>query len=146
MWHYFIRLVNWSYVANFFRQSLPKNSQLFLSPQKGLPYDSSSTEVLLKSIEKKVITFPPYVSQEAQDLIKKLLVITPSKRPTLQQIKEHKWLSPELKTLNPLLPTADQTQSSVNITQSQINNSIDSHVEQKEQSNDGNSIPQRKLM
>jgi len=112
----------------------------------GLPYDSSSTEVLLKSIEKKAINFPSYVSLEAQELIKKMLHITPSKRATLQQIKDHKWLASEIKSINSsATASSEQNSSSLNLTQNQINDAVDSKVEQNEQNNPQN-IAQRKLM
>jgi len=37
-------------------------------------------------------TIPPFVSREARDLIKRLLVLDPEKRITLEEVQKHPWI------------------------------------------------------
>ena len=63
------------------------------------PFWSSSDEKLLLSILQGHYTMPsPYwdnVSREAKDLVQRLLVVEPSKRPTASEALSHPWLQME---------------------------------------------------
>mmetsp|Transcript_34336 Transcript_34336/g.77341 ORF Transcript_34336/g.77341 Transcript_34336/m.77341 type:complete len:502 (-) Transcript_34336:82-1587(-) len=60
------------------------------------PFYDDSTAVLFKQIRKGEYTFPsPYwdgVSEEAKDLVSKMLVVDPAKRYTAQQCLDHPWI------------------------------------------------------
>ncbi|KAH0574496.1 Kinase, CAMK CAMKL [Spironucleus salmonicida] len=65
-----------------------------------LPFDDDQVDRLYKKIIVGEFTIPSHVSNEAQDLIQHILVVTPSKRFTIEDIKKHpfftKNLPPEL--------------------------------------------------
>jgi len=56
-----------------------------------LPFDDPNTTKLYKKITIADYTVPPYVSQQAKDLISKILCIDPSKRYTISDIMNHPW-------------------------------------------------------
>ena len=56
-----------------------------------LPFQEEDTKLLYEKIVKGKYQVPYYVSQEAGDLIQKILNINPNKRYTIEQIKKHKW-------------------------------------------------------
>ena len=56
-----------------------------------LPFEDNDNEVLFKKILKCKVFYPSYVSSEAKDLMKKILVVDPQRRITLAQIKQHKF-------------------------------------------------------
>lgn len=69
------------------------------------PFYEEHTPELFKVIKKGEYDFPePYwddVSEEAKDLINKLLVVDPAKRLTAAQVFEHEWMKPEYYSDNP---------------------------------------------
>ena len=54
-----------------------------------LPFEDKNNEVLFDKILECKIEFPNYLSEEAKDLINKILVVDPQKRITIPQIKKH---------------------------------------------------------
>ena len=54
-----------------------------------LPFEDNDNEVLFLKILKCNIIYPKYVGELALDLMKKIIVTEPSKRITLEKIKEH---------------------------------------------------------
>jgi serine/threonine protein kinase len=58
------------------------------------PYQGKNYAKIEEKIEKIYFKFPetPKVSNEVKDLIRKILVRTPSRRPTYEQILEHPWM------------------------------------------------------
>ncbi|CAD8045783.1 unnamed protein product [Paramecium primaurelia] len=56
-----------------------------------LPFDDLNTQNLYQKIINAEFTFPKHISIDAKDLIKKILVVNPQKRYSIQQIKRHKW-------------------------------------------------------
>lgn len=58
-----------------------------------LPFDEDSKSVLYKKILACDYTIPKFVSSEAQDLIKKILVRPINQRYTISQIKQHPWFN-----------------------------------------------------
>jgi serine/threonine protein kinase len=61
------------------------------------PFFSDSTSELFEEIKAGNVEFQsPYwddVSQEAKDLVKRLLTVSPQKRISLEESKEHPWFS-----------------------------------------------------
>ena len=53
-----------------------------------LPFDDSSVRVLLNKVKKGIFTMPPF-SDQAKDLISRLLTLDPASRITIPQIKQH---------------------------------------------------------
>ncbi|KAG5186283.1 putative serine/threonine protein kinase [Tribonema minus] len=59
-----------------------------------LPFDDDLHEALRVKIKHAKFGLPAHtISSEAEDLIRRILVIDPTKRPTLIQILEHSWLT-----------------------------------------------------
>ena len=56
------------------------------------PFESSRREMTYELICKLDIRFPSYVSEEAQDFIRKLLVINPKDRMPLSEVNKHPWI------------------------------------------------------
>lgn len=55
-------------------------------------FDNENIDELIQDIVKLKYPPPTFLSKEAQDLIKKLLVIDPNQRLTLEEIKSHPWM------------------------------------------------------
>ncbi len=58
-----------------------------------LPFDDNDTQVLYKKIMKGEYQIPSHVSVKGRDLIKRVLNTDPSKRYSIQQIKNHPWFN-----------------------------------------------------
>ena len=60
-----------------------------------LPFedDSNDNEILYKKIISGKFSFPPWLSENCKDLIKKILTTDPTKRITIQGIKKHPWFN-----------------------------------------------------
>ncbi|KAG1457306.1 hypothetical protein G6F46_007312 [Rhizopus delemar] len=56
-----------------------------------LPFDDENIRQLLRKVKSGKYVMPDNISKSAQDLIRRILVIDPSKRLTLKQIMEHPW-------------------------------------------------------
>lgn len=56
--------------------------------------DGDNINLLYKYILNTELAFPDYVSPEARDLLRKMLVPDPAKRCTMETIMDHPWLSP----------------------------------------------------
>ncbi|CAD8134871.1 unnamed protein product [Paramecium pentaurelia] len=56
-----------------------------------LPFDDLNTQNLYQKIINAEFTFPKHISIDAKDLLKRILVVDPQKRYSIQQIKRHKW-------------------------------------------------------
>ena len=54
-----------------------------------LPFEDNNNDLLFGKILNCKINYPTYISEIALDLMKKIIVTNPSKRITLQQIKDH---------------------------------------------------------
>ena len=64
-----------------------------------LPFDDQNNEVLYKKIANGDYKIPNFVSDKVKDLIKRILNTDPSKRFTIQQIKNHSWFN----STNPII-------------------------------------------
>lgn len=56
-----------------------------------LPFEDENTTVLYKKIMNGEYVIPNFVSNEAKDLIKRILTTDPTKRITIPEIKQHKF-------------------------------------------------------
>ena len=58
----------------------------------GPPFEAEGHTQTYRRISRVDLKFPPFVSEDARDLIVKLLVKDPSKRLALKDIKHHRWI------------------------------------------------------
>ncbi|ORY89975.1 hypothetical protein BCR43DRAFT_480777 [Syncephalastrum racemosum] len=58
-----------------------------------LPFDDDNIRQLLKKVKAGRYTMPSGISRNAQDLIRRILVVDPAKRLTMRQIIAHPWFS-----------------------------------------------------
>ncbi|KAF7732339.1 hypothetical protein EC973_005235 [Apophysomyces ossiformis] len=56
-----------------------------------LPFDDENIRQLLKKVKSGKYAMPEDISRNAQDLIRRILVVDPSKRLTMEQIMSHPW-------------------------------------------------------
>lgn len=56
------------------------------------PFESKSYNDTYRRISKAIYNFPPYVSEEARNLINNLLVVIPDNRMELDEILKHPWI------------------------------------------------------
>eukprot|EP00026_Physarum_polycephalum_P008250 Phypoly_transcript_08330.p1 GENE.Phypoly_transcript_08330~~Phypoly_transcript_08330.p1 ORF type:complete len:405 (+),score=47.97 Phypoly_transcript_08330:279-1493(+) len=70
-----------------------------------LPFDESSTDLLFKKIQKGVFKMPPWLTQGSKSLISRLLVVDPSKRITIDDIKNDVWFKVNNETPALLIPS-----------------------------------------
>ena len=59
-----------------------------------LPFDDSNIGLLFKKIQTADYTMPSHVSPQAQDLLRRILVVNPLERATMEQVMQHPWLRP----------------------------------------------------
>lgn len=90
---------------------------LYVLVSGSLPFDSENLQTLKQKITNCKYKIPFHVSQDCENLISKILVVNPSKRFKLQQIKTHKWIKINSNTsylhlLNVDKTTLDTRQSS----------------------------------
>lgn len=56
------------------------------------PFELESTTETMQHIKRCEYTIPSWVNPEAADLISRILILNPKKRPSLQQIVDHPWV------------------------------------------------------
>ncbi|XP_018565099.1 serine/threonine-protein kinase Aurora-2-like [Anoplophora glabripennis] len=56
------------------------------------PFESNSYDETYRRISKALFTVPDHVSNEAKDLMKRLLVVNPDKRLELKEVLKHPWI------------------------------------------------------
>eukprot|EP01006_Ploeotia_vitrea_P055583 TRINITY_DN68013_c7_g1_i1.p1 TRINITY_DN68013_c7_g1~~TRINITY_DN68013_c7_g1_i1.p1 ORF type:complete len:678 (+),score=340.85 TRINITY_DN68013_c7_g1_i1:41-2074(+) len=61
-----------------------------------LPFDDENIRILFRKINNGVYSIPSYISDDARDLIQKMLVVDPMKRITIAQIRQHRWFLADL--------------------------------------------------
>jgi len=71
---------------------------LYVMLSKTMPFRAKEVDQLLKQVVKGKFSFKPeerwrHISQDARDLISKLIVLDPQKRFSVAQVKEHPWCS-----------------------------------------------------
>jgi serine/threonine protein kinase len=57
-----------------------------------LPFKDKDMKVLYEKIKKGEVVFPEFVSDNAKNLIQRLLVIDPKKRATMREVYDHIWI------------------------------------------------------
>jgi len=61
-----------------------------------LPFDDENIRNLFRKIKGGIYTIPSYISKNAQDLIRRMLVVDPMRRITIDQIRNHSWFKTSL--------------------------------------------------
>lgn len=56
-----------------------------------LPFDDENIRKLLQKVKSGLYFMPSSLSEDSQDLIRRMLVVDPEKRITMEEIKNHKW-------------------------------------------------------
>jgi serine/threonine protein kinase len=59
-----------------------------------LPFDDANIGVLFKKIQTADYAMPSHVSPLAQDLLRRVLIVNPLERATMEQVMQHPWLRP----------------------------------------------------
>lgn len=57
-----------------------------------LPFCDPDTSKLFQKILAGSFKFPNWVSDDCKDLIEKMLTVNPSKRASIDEIKDHPWM------------------------------------------------------
>jgi serine/threonine protein kinase len=70
-----------------------------------LPFEGANLQQLRDRVLSGRIRIPFFLSTDCENLIRKMLTLDPAKRPTIDQIKKHKWMrqeemEPKLRTFN----------------------------------------------
>ncbi|XP_023935517.2 serine/threonine-protein kinase SIK2 [Bicyclus anynana] len=79
-----------------------------------LPFDGSTLQSLRDRVLSGRFRIPYFMSEDCESLIRKMLVLEPMKRYTIDQIKKHRWMSVEPYTVPPL--SADPMRSPAHVT------------------------------
>lgn len=75
-----------------------------------LPFDDENIRRLLNKVKTGLFYIPEFVSPDAKDLIKRMLVVDPAKRISMAEIMRHPWFtSRPLKPTNRYIPSALET-------------------------------------
>ncbi|XP_066140838.1 serine/threonine-protein kinase SIK2-like isoform X2 [Euwallacea fornicatus] len=73
-----------------------------------LPFDGCSLQALRDRVLSGRFRIPYFMSQDCESLIRKMLVLEPNKRFTIQQIKKHRWIQMGvLPAFPPTIPTSN---------------------------------------
>ncbi|KAM6234475.1 serine/threonine-protein kinase SIK2 isoform 2-T2 [Spheniscus humboldti] len=79
-----------------------------------LPFDGPTLPILRQRVLEGRFRIPYFMSEECEHLIRKMLVLDPSKRLTIAQIKEHKWMLIEVPAQRPILyPPGEENEPSI---------------------------------
>ncbi|XP_020845451.1 serine/threonine-protein kinase SIK2 [Phascolarctos cinereus] len=73
-----------------------------------LPFDGPTLPILRQRVLEGRFRIPYFMSEECEHLIRRMLVLDPSKRLTIAQIKEHKWMLVEVPVHRPVLYPQEQ--------------------------------------
>ncbi|NWZ02157.1 SIK2 kinase, partial [Loxia curvirostra] len=73
-----------------------------------LPFDGPTLPILRQRVLEGRFRIPYFMSEECEHLIRRMLVLDPSKRLSIAQIKEHKWMLVEVPAQRPMLYPAGQ--------------------------------------
>ncbi|XP_063799328.1 serine/threonine-protein kinase SIK2 [Pseudophryne corroboree] len=68
-----------------------------------LPFDGPTLPILRQRVLEGRFRIPYFMSEECEHLIRRMLVLEPSKRLSIAQIKEHKWMMTEVPVHRPVL-------------------------------------------
>ncbi|XP_075377183.1 serine/threonine-protein kinase SIK2 isoform X3 [Mycteria americana] len=79
-----------------------------------LPFDGPTLPTLRQRVLEGRFRIPYFMSEECEHLIRRMLVLDPSKRLTIAQIKEHKWMLIEVPAQRPTLyPPGEENEPSL---------------------------------
>ncbi|XP_048368583.1 serine/threonine-protein kinase SIK2 isoform X2 [Sphaerodactylus townsendi] len=79
-----------------------------------LPFDGPTLPILRQRVLEGRFRIPYFMSEECEHLIRRMLVLDPSKRLTIAQIKEHKWMLIEVPVQRPALyPQGQENEPSI---------------------------------
>ncbi|ETE68437.1 Serine/threonine-protein kinase SIK2, partial [Ophiophagus hannah] len=73
-----------------------------------LPFDGPTLPILRQRVLEGRFRIPYFMSEECEHLIRRMLVLDPSKRLSIAQIKEHKWMLIEVPVQRPTLYSQGQ--------------------------------------
>ncbi|XP_012864941.1 PREDICTED: serine/threonine-protein kinase SIK2 [Dipodomys ordii] len=73
-----------------------------------LPFDGPTLPILRQRVLEGRFRIPYFMSEDCEHLIRRMLVLDPSKRLTIAQIKEHKWMLIEVPIQRPILYPQEQ--------------------------------------
>ncbi|XP_036921451.1 serine/threonine-protein kinase SIK2 isoform X2 [Sturnira hondurensis] len=73
-----------------------------------LPFDGPTLPILRQRVLEGRFRIPYFMSEDCEHLIRRMLVLDPSKRLTIAQIKEHKWMVIEVPVQRPVLYSQGQ--------------------------------------
>ncbi|XP_063063412.1 serine/threonine-protein kinase SIK2 isoform X2 [Engraulis encrasicolus] len=68
-----------------------------------LPFDGPSLPVLRQRVLEGRFRIPYFMTEDCEHLIRRMLVLDPSKRLTVAQIKEHRWMALDVPVQRPML-------------------------------------------
>ncbi|KAI6222345.1 Protein kinase domain-containing protein [Aphelenchoides fujianensis] len=69
-----------------------------------LPFEGCNLQHLRDRVLSGVVRFPYFMTTECESLIRRMLTLNPAKRPTIEEIKKHKWMRRE--EMEPKIRTA----------------------------------------
>ncbi|RLV86600.1 hypothetical protein DV515_00015882, partial [Chloebia gouldiae] len=79
-----------------------------------LPFDGPTLPILRQRVLEGRFRIPYFMSEECEHLIRRMLVLDPSKRLSIAQIKEHKWMLVEVPAQRPILyPPGEENEPSL---------------------------------
>ena len=58
-----------------------------------LPFEDKNNEILYKIIKEGIFKIPEFLSENAKDILQKILVVDPKKRYSISEIKNHPWFN-----------------------------------------------------
>uniref|UniRef100_A0A914V6N4 non-specific serine/threonine protein kinase n=1 Tax=Plectus sambesii TaxID=2011161 RepID=A0A914V6N4_9BILA len=96
---------------------------LYILVSGGFPFPGSSMDKLKRAVLSGQVKIPYWVSVECADLIRKMLVVNPAKRYSVQQVVQHRWFTANMtnkvetlieESLNPPTPTDVQPVAPLN--------------------------------
>ncbi|XP_060229712.1 serine/threonine-protein kinase SIK2 isoform X2 [Meriones unguiculatus] len=73
-----------------------------------LPFDGPTLPILRQRVLEGRFRIPYFMSEDCEHLIRRMLVLDPSKRLSIAQIKEHKWMLIEVPIQRPILYPQEQ--------------------------------------
>ena len=110
-----------------------------------LPFDQDNMKELVYHIKNGIYSLPNTISEECQDLIKKIIQVNPDKRITLHEIKNHPWMkkfnfnlmkSPGLSINKEILPVdIDIVKEIAGKNRKKIHNVVDDIIKNRHNSN-----------
>ncbi|KAG8348734.1 protein kinase [Trypanosoma vivax] len=68
---------------------------LYVMLTGSFPFDDESITVLFRNIKSANYTVPVDISEDARDLLRRMLVVNPLERATIEQVMQHPWVSPK---------------------------------------------------